>query len=363
MIREAAAVSGTVIGAGILALPLATADAGFWPTLAAILLIGGMSLLTAVYIARLSGDYTGEHLPQMASRILGWWAGPLMLLALITYIYAALIGYLSAGGVILNDLLGLPVWLGTILYFTVATVIAYLGIETSSKAELVLFTVMLVLIMGIVGLSLPHISRPPPTSDGLMQVPVAFGLVLFAYVGHSIIPSLATQTTREDLERAVILGMLTPLLLYLLWTGVISAVVPQQLLEDAAAAGAPATIPLGAVLGGGVVLMGSLFALLATMTSFIGFSVSLTDIFDYRFRRAVATAMAVGAPLLIALAYPTGFVRALDIGGTYGGGVFAGVLPTLMYIRARGPHPIPIIVLLAFTLGLLYKTLGFLGIT
>lgn len=65
-------IAGTMIGAGILALPSSMAISGFYPGMAALLVIGAVSIFTALYIIETSFRTEGElHMPALAERYLG----------------------------------------------------------------------------------------------------------------------------------------------------------------------------------------------------------------------------------------------------------------------------------------------------
>ena len=70
----------------------------------------------------------------------------------------------------------------------------------------------------------------------------------------------------------------------------------------------------------------------------------------------------------MALFKPEAFVSALDIAGTYGGGLFVGILPVLMVLRSRkkdraiqqmtwGGKWMPYIVLIIYLVGMIYGTI------
>jgi tyrosine-specific transport protein len=81
-----------------------------------------------------------------------------------------------------------------------------------------------------------------------------------------------------------------------------------------------------------------------------------------------ATFLVVIPPLVIALFKPEVFVNALDIAGTYGGGLFVGILPVLMVLRSRqkaksikqmtrGGKWMPYIVMTIYLIGMFYGTM------
>jgi amino acid permease len=85
-----------------------------------------------------------------------------------------------------------------------------------------------------------------------------------------------------------------------------------------------------------------------------------------------ATLLVVIPPLVIALFKPKAFANALDIAGTYGGGMFVGILPVLMVLSSRkkiktikhitwGGQCVPYIVLSIYLIGMCYGTMKILS--
>ncbi len=386
-------VAGTVIGAGILALPISMAVSGFLPGLVALLVIGIASVLTSMYIAETILRTNEElHLPGLARKYLGDTGLWLMFIGILIYIYGALAGYLSAGGSLLFEVSGgrIPIWTGTILYFLASSLIIYFGLKATGRAELIMFALMMALFFSILAYAAPRISSSLLVHSSWGALPAVFGVVLFAYVGHSVIPTVARgmQHDPRGFQLAASAGVAVPMLLYILWALVIVGVVPSgaagntqvafaktATLVQAQQHGQPATIPLGHIVGGAIILLGGFFAILSTMTSYMGFGLSLIDIWIGLLRRSlgdvhrmVPLALSVLLPLALALLRPSAFISALDLAGIYGGGLFAGILPPLMVLRARklggrkpefvtpGGDGVPIAVFILFLAGLLYKT-------
>jgi amino acid permease len=272
-----------------------------------------------------------------------------------------------------------------LIYFLVASSIVLFGLRITKFSEFILFSCMLILIFGMISFSMPHVKIINLTYSNWSALPSIFGVTIFAYVGHTIIPSLIREEKdRSNMKPVVVAGFLLPLVIYLTWSMVICGVVPAvgddknpletRTLKSAAHFGQPATVPLGHIVGGTIILLGSLFAVLATMTSYLGFGISLRDgwinffaQFKLKLRKVLAVALSVLFPLVLALMRPNSFITALEFGGIYGGGLFAGILPCLLVLRARkmspgkkyttvGGNALTWIVMLLFLGGLIYKT-------
>ena len=381
--------AATIIGAGILALPVAAATTGLLPIFLVLLVVGAVSVFSALYVAETVVNTKGDHhLPSLAREHLGYTGFTVMISGIVIYIYGALVGYLAAGGQLFYSLSNgrIPVSVGILTYCVAGSFIVHFGLKIMSRVETYLFSAMLVLIGIVIALVLPNIEIPLLLETHWNDTLDVFGVVLFAYVGHSVIPSIARGLKKpEDISRVSIWGVMIPLLLYVLWCFVVMGAVPKTGLEgqpslaSAKIAGQPATIPLGLIVGGSVVILGNVFAVLSTMTSYIGFGFSLKESYldvaaemHKKISPSAVTLLVVIPPLVIALFKPEAFVNALDIAGTYGGGVFVGILPVLMVLRSRkkikvikqmawGGKWMPYIVLIIYLIGMFYGTMKLLS--
>lgn len=377
--------AATIIGAGILALPVAAAAAGLLPMLLILLVVGSVSVFSALYIAETVLNTTGDHhLPSLAREHLGNTGFAVMISGIVIYIYGALVGYLAAGGQLFHSLSNgkVPMSAGILIYCAAGGFIVHFGLKIMSRVETYLFSAMLVLIGIVIALTLPNIEVPLILEAHWNNTMNVFGVVLFAYVGHSVIPSIARGLKKKgDIHRISIWGVVVPLLLYVVWCFVVIGTVPKTSLEGrpsllgAKIAGQPATIPLGLMVGGSVIILGNLFAVLSTMTSYIGFGFSLKEAYvdvaaeiHKKISPWAATLLVVIPPLVIALFNPKAFVKSLDIAGTYGGGLFVGILPVCMVLRSRkkakaikqmtwGGQWMPYIVLIIYLIGMVYGTM------
>jgi amino acid permease len=161
-----------------------------------IVLVAIVSAFSGFYIAESAlADQQHPYLPTLARKHLGTWGFAAMLLGLVVYIYGALVGYLAAGGQIFFTLShgAIPVWLGTLIYFTVGSVILHRGLVLVSRVNTFLMYGMLVLLGILIGMAAPRIQIPLLLRSSWSSVLDVFGGVLFAYLGHSVIPSIVAN--------------------------------------------------------------------------------------------------------------------------------------------------------------------------
>lgn len=386
-------IAGTAVGAGILALPGAMASSGFIPGLIVLIVMGIMSIFAGLYIVETSlKTGTGYHMPALAQYYLGKPGLIIMFLGILIFVYGALTGYLSAGGQLIHALSDGTVskWSGTLIYFFASTIIVYIGLQLTGLVEILLISIMVALIFLIGGLSVPSMNPELALSSDWGNVTSIFGVTLFAYAAHVIIPTLAhgMKKDKRGLIWTTIMGFIITMAIYIIWCLVFTMAVPRGTpgevvppsetvtLFQAQQHGQPATIPLGHLIGGSVMVIGSIFAIMSTFTSYLGFGISMTDSwidtaksFNIRIARFIGVLLSVLIPLIMALANPAGFIEAINIGGIYGGSIFVGLLPPVLVLMARQKGPcyddfqtpggtwLPVVLCVFFILGMVIKTM------
>ena len=126
---------GTTIGAGILALPLATAPGGYWYSV--ILLIACWVASTFSAFALLEVNLwlpENTNLVSMAKATLGVPGQVLSWFFYLLLLYALTSAYVSGGTDVLHGLLAdihinIPLWLASVIFTAVFGYIVYLGIQ------------------------------------------------------------------------------------------------------------------------------------------------------------------------------------------------------------------------------------------
>ncbi len=386
-------IAATIVGAGILAMPVYLGEVGFLPGAIMMILVGIAAIFSALFIAEAFLRFKENlHLPRLAKKLLGRPGLYLMFLGILIYIYGALIGYLSAGGQVIYEMSQgvLPIQVGIFLYFILGAFIIHFGIKAIESASSILFPLMMALFAGLIVFTCSHLDFQLLEHANYALMPMSFGILIFAFTGHTIIPSLGATIRKSalKLKKICLWGVLLPLILYLVWFFVLSVSVPygslgsgaldpllSKTLVEAKALGQPATIPLAHIVGGPILILAIFFALFSTFTSFLGFGVSLkdsyVDVSKGKLKQIFALILTVVPPLVFALWNPLSFLQALELAGLYGGGIFMGILPALMVLKSRkigeripefvapGGNIAPIIVLLFFSFGLAYKTISF----
>lgn len=349
-------VAGTMIGAGMLAMPLTSAGIGFGFTL--VLLLGLWALLTFSALLFVELYQTAESdagIGTLAEQYFGKAGRIIATAVLIIFLYALIAAYVSGGGSLLKDLL--PESFGdkvSILLFTVIFgSFIVIGTHSVDKINRVLFFVMLAAFAVVLSLMLPEIKF-----DNLMATPIDNALIISAspvfftaFGFHGSIPSLNKYLDGnvKALRISILAGSAITLCAYILWQMSTHGLLTQNeflqiLKEDATLNGlVKATLAItGSNMIAGAV---KLFSTLALVTSFLGVGLGLLECIEDLLKRSfnvTAGRISLGLltfipPLVFALFYPEGFILALSYAGQMFA-FYAVVLPVSLVWKARRTH-------------------------
>ena len=349
-------VAGTMIGAGMLAMPLTSAGIGFGFTL--VLLLGLWALLTFSALLFVELYQTAESdagIGTLAEQYFGKTGRIIATAVLIIFLYALIAAYISGGGSLLKDLL--PESFGdkvSILLFTVIFgSFIVIGTHSVDKINRVLFFVMLAAFAVVLSLMLPEIKF-----DNLMATPIDNALIISAspvfftaFGFHGSIPSLNKYLDGnvKALRISILVGSAITLCAYILWQMSTHGLLTQNeflqiLKEDATLNGlVKATLAItGSNMIAGAV---KLFSTLALVTSFLGVGLGLLECIEDLLKRSfnvTAGRISLGLltfipPLVFALFYPEGFILALGYAGQMFA-FYAVVLPVSLVWKARRTH-------------------------
>jgi amino acid permease len=269
------------VGAGILALPIAFATVGPLAGAVVLLVLGLVNILTIAAmseaVARNGSVRHGQaYFGRLVTEYLGHPGAWVLTASFLTINTIVLLAYYIGVSSVLHEAIGLPALVGVALLFIV--VLAVLRREsldaTVASALLVgAASIGLIVILSLLALAnvsegnlrhseVPFIGGEPFTAA---IVELIFGVVLVAYFGHTSAANCAAVVLRRDPSaRTLIWGCVAALGaamgLYVLWVVAVNgAVAPAALADETGTA----LGPLADVAGTGVLVFGSVFAVLA----------------------------------------------------------------------------------------------------
>lgn len=349
-------VSGTTIGAAMLAMPISTGMAGFLPSLILMIASWLFMTFTALLILEVNLWMKGDvNLMTMARLTLGRWGEWFSWATYLFLLYALTTAYIAASGPIFIELMRwisgaahIPAWMGGLPLLSIFGFFVYKGTRAVDYVNRVLMIGLVIAYGLLVIFVLPHVDVTMLAYSNPYVLPVATSVVITSFGFHIIIPTLTTYMKGDlrQLRLAILIGSFIPLVIYVVWQVLTLGVVPltgDVSILSAYQAGTNSATLLAEILNFptiNIVARGLLF--FAIITSFLGVSLSLKDfladglkIERTRFGRILLCVLTFVPPLLISLTYPRAFLTALEYAGAYGVVTLLCLLPALMVWRGR----------------------------
>ncbi len=352
-------VAGTALGAGMLAMPLATAGIGFATAMLLLLCLWVVMSYTALLLVE-AYQYNDARmgLSTLAYKYLGAPGRLLTSFAMPFLLYSLIAAYLAGGGEIISESLNtlldlqLPSYVGVLSFALIGGAIVCFGTHSVDLINRYLFATKIFFLATMLILMLPHVqqvnflSMPVKQALLLSAIPIVFTSFGF----HGCVPSIVSYMRGDTakLRKIFILGSAIPLLVYIFWQiatlGTIGSGTFMGIMADESGLnGLLAAVK--AVVGTARVEMAvRLFAALALATSFLGVALGLFDFLAdfFKLKNTLKGRLKTGAitfipPLLFALFYPKGFIFALGF-AAIALSVLSLLLPALLVRQTRKQH-------------------------
>lgn len=310
---------GAVIGAGVLGIPYAVAQIGFWPGMA--MLIGltiANTFLIMMYTEVTLRTKADHEIPGYGGVYLGFPTQILVLLVVILGGYGTLLAYLIAQGDVLQALFGGSNVVWSFVFFMAGGYIIYRGLNAVRIIELIM-TIGIFVILFLIGLKAhPHINGLNYMHINLHNFIIPYGVLIFALSGISAVPQVRLQMQNDErkLPLVVITANILIFVMYALFMWLVLGVTGLDTTEVA-------TIGLGQRIGPTMLILGNVLAFFTISTSFITVGLSVRRIFqyDYKFSRFKAWISTMIVPMVIFLLGARSFIAVVGIVG----GVLVGI--------------------------------------
>ncbi len=344
-------ISGTSIGAGMLALPVTTVFGGFIPSVCAFTLVWFLMFISANFFLDVNLHIRGEpNFISMAERTLGKYGKIVSWFLYLLLLYSLLAAYLAA----CSPLFSLA--FTAIFGFELSSYIApfllpicfggclYLGTRGIDYLNRILMAGLILSYFFIVGVVPQHIELPSLLHMDFSASFLAVPVIITSFGYHIIIPSLTTYMNHEEklLRKTILVGSIIPFIVYILWQWVVLGAVPFASLVEAWKSGLPASEPLALSLQSKWIgLPVRFFSFFAIITSFLGISLSLSDFLRDGLKlkkgwegKLIAISLTFFPPLVFVFSYQKGFYAALEYGGAFVA-ILLGVIPSLMVLKLK----------------------------
>ncbi|MFH1914800.1 MAG: aromatic amino acid transport family protein [Pseudomonadota bacterium] len=347
-------VTGNMLGAGILALPIDLGPAGLLPGVLGLLGVWALMTCNALIIARqpFLAQNKDADLPTFFEVVLGPVGKWVSVAANLVIFYGLLTAYLAGAASVLVGSLGLPVpgWVALVGYFCVATLFASFGDVVLRKGATVFMAVMWLLFAALVVMVVPHFEGHGARGVDLVFFTSALPILVVAFNFHNVIPTVCRvlDHDRRSITTAIWLGSGLGMVMTFIWTLAVLMTLPMESsnsvdIISAFSHNEPATVPLGRLIATRAFLDVSVaFAVVAMTTAYMATGVAMLSFLrDVGGRlgqnRLVVWLVAFVPPLAVGALYPDIFIDALNVVGGLGVGSLFGILPGLLLIKQGGP--------------------------
>ncbi len=342
-------VSGTSIGAGMLALPVITAFGGFLPSFILLALCWLFLFTTSLLLLDVNLAFRGEvNLITMAGKSLGTPGKAITWITYLLLLYSLTAAYIAGSSPLFIEAFHyvtgsfVPSWLGPFPLLILFGLFVYLGTQAVDFINRFLMFGLIFTYVLIVAFLPSHVQPNLLHHIDAKAMWIAVPVLITSYGFHIIIPTLTTYLDhdKKKLRRVLLIGSLIPFLVYALWDALMLGVVPLQGehgLVSAYLSGQTGAASLSYILQNAWIstIVGA-FSFFAIITSFLGVSLSLSDFLTdglhmkrFSLGREFACLLTFVPPLIFVLLYQRGFILALQFAGLFVA-ILLCILPALM---------------------------------
>ena len=334
--QSAAIITGYGIGGGVMAMPYLTEKNGIISAFLILTLALAASVILHLMIAELSVRSDDYQIISAFSRFL--FRGRLKnILSVSFFAIMALVlvfnlsAYIEGAAEIIAPMTGLSFWLSRLIFYLAAASVVLFGLRAVGISEEIGITAILALILLLTVASLLNIRNPLPISTGTTNQALAyFGMSMFAFSAFFSVPQAVKglKKDRKMIRKAVFLGIFVNYVLIILIS--ISALLASAEVTQVAIVGWSMGIGIWAE------VIGSLFTLLAMLTTYWSISLALSDIIKEQLKLddRLCWLLATLPSLLFTMLSATSFFDIMRVAG----GLIAIIIAVMVvpaYINAK----------------------------
>ncbi len=348
-------IAGCCIGAGMLGLPVLSAQAGYMPSVVMFIACWLFMLCTSLLVLEANLWFSEDiNVVSLAGHTLGKIGKAVGWIVFLFLFYSLMVAYVTGSGELFTDFfealfsISFPRWTGGLLMIALFGVMIYAGTGTVDQFNRLLMLGLILTYILLVFMGNSHINSQLLKHQDWSAVLFVIPAMIISFGFHNLIPSLTNYLGREGkrLRLALIIGSFIPLVIYLIWQRLILGIVPLEgkgSLQAAWSEGQIATHALKTAVGSSwIVDIAQFFAFFAIVTSFLGVALSFVDFLadglhipKKRWGKVFLCLLALIPPYLFSLIYPGVFLMALNYAGGFGAVIIFGILPALMVWSGR----------------------------
>ncbi|MBI5346705.1 MAG: tyrosine-specific transport protein [Chlamydiae bacterium] len=326
-------VMGTLIGGGILALPMVGAGAGFLSTTFIVVFMWILMIITGFLFLEVNLAFKTKEVNfiSMAYYTLGNTGRVITFISYIFLLYALVAAYIAGGGSLLTELLKLiniyvPSYVSSMVFVIVLGSVVFHGVKAVDYLNRSFLSLKAFFLVLSVILLMPHIdvANIINSNHHFKYILAGSPIFLCSFGYHILIPILAKYLGYEQKKTRLVifLGTFLTLLIYMFWLFVTLGIVSIDnfiaFLNQKGSTGEFISMIMGLTKSKWANFALNGFVNITVTTSFLGVSLGLFDFLSDAFKRPKTTVgklqttfLTFFPPVIFALFYPKGFILAL----------------------------------------------------
>lgn len=339
--------AGTSVGAGMLAIPVATGGYGLAPALTTTFITWLFMTITGLMFLEVTlWMPKGANLTSMASRYLGKTGKVISIISFLFLYYCLEVSYISGGSQLivasLKNFFGadIPPTAATLFFTGAIAAIAICGTAWAGQINLLLMACLVLTYGLVINSGFETINLANQSWGKWEHAYWAFPVLFSAFGYHNIIPTLCNYHKRQknELRLAILLGTTLTLIIYILWQWIVIGSLTSSQIAQTAQMDIPISITLAQVIQHpqlpAFILI---FSVCALITSFLGVSLSMLDFLSdmVGHKQTPKLRFILGLFTFVpsafwALKYPNIFQSAIAIAGGIGESILNAAIPAMM---------------------------------
>ena len=331
-ILSLASLLGTIIGAGIFAIPYMVAKSGILICFFYFLVLGAILLFLHLFFGEIVLRTKAKHrLIGYAGKYLGKKAKILTTCSTFFGTTGALLIYIILAGHFLKIIFpSLSFVQASSIVWAILSFLVFFGIRSIARSQLFMNIMLFGVFLLIIFLSFPKIEPSNLILINSQNIFLPYGIILFSLIGLNAVPEIEKILLKKaKLKKVIFLSVIISVGFYFLFGVIISGVTGQNTSPNAFQ-------NLASVLGEKIIFLGALFGLFCVATSFLILTNYLknTLILDYNFAFLPAFLLVCLIPLFLFLIGIKEFMWLIALVGTLMG-LIEGTMICLIYRKAK----------------------------
>lgn len=316
--ESACIITGYGIGGGVMAMPYLAEMNGIIGAFAILTIAFVSSIILHLMIAELSikSGQDGQIISVFSKYLFTGKKKAVMTMAffiiMMLVLFTNLAAYIEGAQEIISPLIGVSPIFARLIFYVVAASVVLFGLKAVGVSEKIAVAIIYALIFILSASSFFNISNPLPIRLGSVNAALAyFGMAMFAFSAFFSVPQAVKGLDGDTkrIKKAVILGMMNNYILIILIT--VASLLSSAEITEVAMVGWSRGI------GKWAELVGSIFTLLAMVTTYWSISLALSDIVEEQTRmsKRLCWLIATLPSLLLTFLPMGGFMEFMRLAG------------------------------------------------